>query len=67
MAEESVLKPGASSKKGFTAKYKKEVIQDYKLCMISREASFAARREVLTGKAKFGIIQIYAENKAYVW
>lgn len=34
---------------------KEEILQDYELCCISREASILARREVLTGKAKFGI------------
>jgi pyruvate/2-oxoglutarate/acetoin dehydrogenase E1 component/TPP-dependent pyruvate/acetoin dehydrogenase alpha subunit len=33
-----------------------EVLSDYRICCISREASLLARREVLTGKAKFGII-----------
>jgi len=33
-----------------------EIINDFKICCISREASMLARREVLTGKAKFGII-----------
>jgi pyruvate/2-oxoglutarate/acetoin dehydrogenase E1 component/TPP-dependent pyruvate/acetoin dehydrogenase alpha subunit len=33
-----------------------EIINDFKICCISREASLLARREVLTGKAKFGII-----------
>ena len=32
-----------------------EVIADYKLACISREASLLGRKEVLTGKAKFGI------------
>jgi hypothetical protein len=32
-----------------------EVLKDYKLAMISRECSLLGRREVLTGKAKFGI------------
>ena len=32
-----------------------EVIEDFKICWISREASILARKEVLTGKAKFGI------------
>ncbi len=35
--------------------FKQEVLADYKLAMISREASYTGRREVLTGKAKFGI------------
>lgn len=33
----------------------KEVINDFWICLISREASLVARKEVLTGKAKFGI------------
>jgi pyruvate/2-oxoglutarate/acetoin dehydrogenase E1 component/TPP-dependent pyruvate/acetoin dehydrogenase alpha subunit len=33
-----------------------DIINDFKVCCISREASILARREVLTGKAKFGII-----------
>lgn len=35
--------------------FKKEVLNDYRLACESREASVLARREVLTGKAKFGI------------
>lgn len=35
--------------------FKKEVIQDYKIAKLSRECSLLGRREVLTGKAKFGI------------
>ncbi len=35
--------------------FKNEVIADYKLACLSREASLLGRREVLTGKAKFGI------------
>lgn len=35
--------------------FKQEVLNDYKLAMASREASLIGRREVLTGKAKFGI------------
>lgn len=33
-----------------------EVLNDFRICCISREASLLARKEVLTGKAKFGII-----------
>lgn len=36
-------------------KYITEVLEDYKLARISREASLMGRREVLGGKAKFGI------------
>lgn len=35
--------------------FKKEVLEDYRLVNISRELSLLGRREVLTGKAKFGI------------
>lgn len=36
--------------------FKKQILDDYKLGRISREASYLARREVLSGKAKFGIV-----------
>jgi len=35
--------------------FKKEILEDYKLACESRETSLLGRREVLTGKAKFGI------------
>jgi 2-oxoisovalerate dehydrogenase E1 component len=35
--------------------FKSEVLNDYKIAVISRECSLLGRREVLTGKAKFGI------------
>lgn len=35
--------------------FKKEVLADYKLACTSRETSLLGRKEVLTGKAKFGI------------
>ena len=35
--------------------FKKEVLNDYKTIVISREASLLGRKEVLGGKAKFGI------------
>jgi pyruvate/2-oxoglutarate/acetoin dehydrogenase E1 component/TPP-dependent pyruvate/acetoin dehydrogenase alpha subunit len=35
--------------------FKNEVLRDYKICCISRETSLLGRKEVLTGKAKFGI------------
>ncbi len=35
--------------------FRKEVLDDYKLAWLSRHISLAGRREVLTGKAKFGI------------
>ena len=36
-------------------KFRDEVLADYKLAYISRQCSILARKEVLTGKAKFGI------------
>jgi len=35
--------------------FKIEVLNDYKIACVSRECSLLGRREVLTGKAKFGI------------
>ncbi len=35
--------------------FKTEVLRDYRLAVASREASLIGRKEVLTGKAKFGI------------
>src|ERR1051325_4952401 len=39
---------------GFEA-FRKEVLEDYRLAVESRHASLIGRKEVLTGKAKFGI------------
>ncbi|MBS1627428.1 MAG: transketolase [Bacteroidetes bacterium] len=35
--------------------FKNQVLEDYRIAIVSREASLLGRREVLTGKAKFGI------------
>ncbi len=35
--------------------FKREVLNDYRIARVSRECSLLGRREVLTGKAKFGI------------
>ncbi|HRF38495.1 MAG TPA: hypothetical protein PK198_06890, partial [Saprospiraceae bacterium] len=35
---------------------KEDVLRDFELCCISREASLLGRKEVLSGKAKFGIL-----------
>ncbi|HMP29396.1 MAG TPA: thiamine pyrophosphate-dependent enzyme, partial [Saprospiraceae bacterium] len=37
------------------SQYKRELISDYITALLSREVSINARKEVLTGKAKFGI------------
>jgi pyruvate/2-oxoglutarate/acetoin dehydrogenase E1 component/TPP-dependent pyruvate/acetoin dehydrogenase alpha subunit len=44
----------ADSKLSFD-KFREEVLNDYRIACISREASLLGRKEVLTGKAKFGI------------
>jgi pyruvate/2-oxoglutarate/acetoin dehydrogenase E1 component/TPP-dependent pyruvate/acetoin dehydrogenase alpha subunit len=36
-------------------KFREEIVSDYRIACISREASLLGRKEVLTGKAKFGI------------
>ncbi|MEQ1554531.1 MAG: thiamine pyrophosphate-dependent enzyme [Ferruginibacter sp.] len=41
--------------------FRNEVINDYRFACISREASLLGRKEVLTGKAKFGIFGDGAE------
>jgi len=46
--------PKASKKLSFD-EFKKEVLSDYRIAVTSRECSAIGRREVLTGKAKFGI------------
>ncbi len=40
---------------GIDTKYREEVLNDFKLARLSRETSLLGRREVLSGKAKFGI------------
>lgn len=41
---------------GLEKNYKHEVLKDFWICCVSREASILGRKEVLTGKAKFGIV-----------
>ncbi len=53
MIENSIAKEAVSI--GSIQLDRATVIQDFKLCCVSREASILARKEVLTGKAKFGI------------
>jgi pyruvate/2-oxoglutarate/acetoin dehydrogenase E1 component/TPP-dependent pyruvate/acetoin dehydrogenase alpha subunit len=50
------LEPSSTSQEQLSfQQFKKEVLHDYKIAVISRECSILGRREVLTGKAKFGI------------
>ncbi|ARN77817.1 transketolase [Nonlabens spongiae] len=47
--------------------FKKELINDYKVAVTSRECSLLGRREVLTGKAKFGIFGDGKEVPQLAW
>jgi len=44
-----------SNKKSKKQAYVNQVIDDYWLALVSREASLQGRRDVLSGKAKFGV------------
>src|SRR5689334_6713998 len=52
MAE--ILTEKMKDKLGFDD-FRKEVMDDYRIAVLSRHASLVGRKEVLTGKAKFGI------------
>lgn len=39
-----------------SSEYLKNVLSDFWICLVSREISLLGRKEVLTGKAKFGIL-----------
>ena len=47
--------------------YKDAVLQDYRIAVLSRESSLLGRREVLTGKAKFGIFGDGKEVAQVAW
>ncbi|AMC10547.1 transketolase [Lutibacter profundi] len=50
------VKPSSTNLEPLSFKqFKDEVLHDYKIAVLSRECSLLGRREVLTGKAKFGI------------
>ncbi len=51
-SRKAVRQNGSATQQGFN---RSEVIEDYRVAMLSRQASLLGRREVLTGKAKFGI------------
>ncbi|MDA9773653.1 thiamine pyrophosphate-dependent enzyme [Saprospiraceae bacterium] len=46
----------AKKNKSKKDQYIEEVLHDFWICLVSREASLMGRKEVLTGKAKFGIL-----------
>ena len=47
--------------------FKRIVLEDYRIATESREASLLGRREVLTGKAKFGIFGDGKEVAQIAW
>ena len=55
---ESPISDIIGTKKGASVedRYKTEVLRDFWICCVSREASILGRKEVLGGKAKFGIM-----------
>ncbi len=53
---ENSFEPALPSAEGLSfEKFRDEVLQDYRWVCLSRETSLLGRKEVLTGKAKFGI------------
>src|SRR5512138_2959235 len=52
MIKSGILSEQRSESKPLAAR---EIIEDYKIAIISRQCSLTGRKEVLTGKAKFGI------------
>ena len=47
--------------------FNKEILNDYRIAVTSRECSLLGRREVLTGKAKFGIFGDGKELPQLAW
>src|SRR5688500_10076475 len=47
--------------------FRAEVLNDYRIAVVSRECSLLGRREVLTGKAKFGIFGDGKEVPQLAW
>jgi pyruvate/2-oxoglutarate/acetoin dehydrogenase E1 component/TPP-dependent pyruvate/acetoin dehydrogenase alpha subunit len=52
----TVPKPTKKNLQKWSDVYRLEVLKDFQICCESREASIIARKEVLSGKANFGII-----------
>ncbi len=62
------MKPNHDTKTEITFEdFKAEVINDYRTAVTSRECSLLGRREVLTGKAKFGIFGDGKEVPQIAW
>ncbi len=56
MITNSLVIQELTSKKSQKKQLTVEILKDYWICRVSRETSLMGRREVLTGKAKFGIL-----------
>lgn len=56
MIDNPVFSKSVEESGGNENNYVKEVLKDFWTCCISRETSLLGRKEVLTGKAKFGIL-----------
>ena len=66
--QERHMKTNSNTKSEITFEdFKKEVLHDYKVAVTSRECSLLGRREVLTGKAKFGIFGDGKEVPQIAW
>lgn len=63
----SESKPDTKQKDLTFEDFKNNVLADYRLAVESREASLIGRREVLTGKAKFGIFGDGKEVPQLAW
>jgi pyruvate/2-oxoglutarate/acetoin dehydrogenase E1 component/TPP-dependent pyruvate/acetoin dehydrogenase alpha subunit len=62
------MKPNTNTKTEITFEdFKTEVLNDYQIAVTSRECSLLGRREVLTGKAKFGIFGDGKEIPQIAW
>lgn len=62
------MKTNTDSKTEITFEdFKAEVLSDYRIAVVSRECSVLGRREVLTGKAKFGIFGDGKEVPQIAW
>jgi len=53
--EPTTISDAAAQEKLSFDHFRNEVLRDYRICCESRETSLLGRKEVLTGKAKFGI------------
>lgn len=53
--KKSIMQSNGFSTADLTDAEKQEILDDYKLAVVSRETSYIGRKETLTGKAKFGI------------